>query len=48
MKKSLYIGDRKIAEFDLPAKRILKVGIDEKSGKIKITIPKRKDVVPLE
>lgn len=43
MKKSLFFGDKKLAEFNIPSDRELKVGIDEKTGKLKIAIPKRKD-----
>lgn len=43
MKKTLYIGDKKLAEFNSSPDRELKVGIDEKTESLKIALPKRKD-----
>lgn len=48
MKKTLYIGDKKLAEFNLPPGRTLKICADEKTGTVKIAMPKRKDVTYLE
>ena len=48
MKKTLFLGNKKLAEFNLSSNRDVKVGEDDKTGNIKIVFGKRKEVTAHE